>query len=217
MPSTGIILSGCGVNDGTEIHEAVITLLCLEQKKSDISFFAPDMNQSVVIDHTTGNPTTESRNIKIESARISRGKTQELSMADPEEIDALILPGGTGAVRNLSKIAENPGQAQVNENLKNLILKMHSMKKPIGAISISPIIIAAILSDFSSELTTGNDINTAQLIKSFNCIHRECNATDICFDEKNLIVTTPGYMLAKNTAQVYEGISKLVDKIFELI
>jgi enhancing lycopene biosynthesis protein 2 len=216
MKSIGIILSGCGVNDGTEIHEAVLTMLCLDRKNSDISFFAPDIIQFSVIDHTNQVTMPESRNVRIESARITRGNIKNIKDADPEKLDALILPGGAGAIKNLSKIFQNPKNPEINTDVANLVSSLHSMKKPIGAICISPLLIAGILGSFKPVLTIGNDINTAQMIENFGGIHKNCPYDSIITDEKNLLVSTPAYMLSSGPAQVYEGVFKLVDKIFEL-
>ncbi|MDY0132907.1 MAG: isoprenoid biosynthesis glyoxalase ElbB [Desulforegulaceae bacterium] len=216
MKSIGIILSGCGVNDGTEVHEAVITMLCLDQKNADISYFAPDINQANVINHSNQELMSESRNIKIESARISRGNIKDIKSADSDKLDALILPGGAGAIKNFSKIFDNPASPEINQDVSNLVKKMHSKKKPIGSICISPLLIAAILGNFNPELTIGNDINTAQMIEKFGGVHKNCSFDSIITDEKNLLVSTPAYMVSTGPAQVYQGISKLVDKIFEL-
>ena len=217
MPSIGIILSGCGVNDGTEIHEAVITMLCLDKHNAELEFFAPEGDQEDVIDHETGIKLSETRNIKTESARISRGNIKSISKANPSELDAVILPGGFGAMKNLSKLYKNPKKTSVDKDLLSLLEKMHELKKPIGAICISPVVIAAALGKFKPELTIGNDRNTANIIESFGGTNTNCKAYEICFDEKNIIVSTPAYMLAKGPWQVYEGISKLVDKILNLI
>ena len=216
MKSIGIILSGCGVNDGTEIHEAVITMLCLDRINADISYLAPDINQSSVIDHTNQLAMPESRNVKTESARISRGNIKDIKEADPDKLDALILPGGAGAIKNLSKIFENSKNPNINKDLSKLVKDMHSRNKPIGSICISPLLIAGILGDFKPVLTIGDDINTAQMIENFGGIHKKCKYDSIITDEENLLVSTPAYMVSSGPAQVYEGISKLVDKIIEL-
>jgi enhancing lycopene biosynthesis protein 2 len=216
MKSIGVILSGCGVNDGTEIHEAVITMLCLDRIKAEISYFAPDISQSSVIDHTNQVAMPESRNVRIESARISRGRITDIKDAQPEKLDAVILPGGAGAIKNLSKIFQNPKNPEINKDLSRLLTDMHSRKKPIGSICISPLLVAAVLGKFKPVLTIGNDINTAQMIENFGGIHKNCAYDSIVTDEKNLLVSTPAYMVSSGPAQVYEGISKLVDKISEL-
>ncbi|MDY0360247.1 MAG: isoprenoid biosynthesis glyoxalase ElbB [Desulforegulaceae bacterium] len=216
MKSIGIILSGCGVNDGTEIHEAIITMLCLDKINADISYFAPDTNQSIVIDHTNQKKMLESRNVKIESARITRGNIKNIKEADPQRLDALILPGGTGVIKNLSKIFENPKKPEINQNLLELISCLHSLNKPIGSICISPLLIAAILGEFQPILTIGDDINIAQMIENYGGIHKKCKYDSIITDEKNFLVSTPAYMVSTGPAQVYEGISKLVDKVIEL-
>jgi len=216
MVSVGIILSGCGVNDGTEIQEAVSAIICLDKKNADISFFAPDINQKSVIDHTKAIEMSEKRNVKTESSRISRGKIEDIKNADPEKLDALIIPGGAGAIKNWSDIFENPEKPKMNPDLENLLNKMHELKKPTGAICISPVLVTAALKEFKPEVTIGTDINTAKLVESLGGIHKKCLVNEIHFDENNLIVTTPAYMLASGPYEVYQGIEKLVDKIIEI-
>lgn len=216
MKSVGIILAGCGVNDGTEIHEAVITMLCLDRLNADISFFAPDIIQSGVVNHSNQVEMNESRNVKTESARISRGNIKDIKEAEPDKLDAVIFPGGAGVIKNFSKIFGDSNNPEVNPDISKLIFDMHSQKKPIGAICISPLLIAAVLGSFKPELTIGNDINAAKMIENFGGIHRQCNFDSIITDEKNLLVSTPAYMLGNGPGQIYLGINMLVDKIYEL-
>ncbi|MGM0417920.1 MAG: isoprenoid biosynthesis glyoxalase ElbB [Thermodesulfobacteriota bacterium] len=216
MASVGIILSGCGVNDGTEIQEAVSAMICLDKKNADISFFAPDINQKSVIDHTKASEMSEKRNVKTESARICRGNIQNIKNADPYKLDAVIIPGGAGAIKNWSDIFENPDESKVNPDLENLLNKMHELKKPTGAICISPVLVTAALKEFKPEVTIGTDINTAKLVESLGGVHKKCLVSEIHFDKKNLIVSTPAYMLASGPYEVYQGVEKLVAKIIEL-
>jgi len=212
----GLILSGCGVNDGTEIHEAIITMLCLDMQKVEIKYFAPDIKQTHVINHISGEIMPEERNIMIESARIARGSIEPLETANLEDLDAIILPGGSGAMKNLSNIFIDPKSPEIESSVKKAITFMHQTKKPIGAICISPVIVANALSSYSPDVTIGNDPNIASMIKLFGGTHINCKVNDIVVDEKNIIVSTPAYMIAKGPAEVYQGISKLVDKIIEL-
>lgn len=58
-----VILSGCGVYDGAEIHESVITLLRLSQRGAEAQCFAPNIAQHHVVNHLTGEEMPESRNV----------------------------------------------------------------------------------------------------------------------------------------------------------
>ena len=67
MPhKVGVILSGCGFKDGAEIHESVCTLLALDRIGVDVICCAPNIEQTVVINHLTGETVAEKRNVLVE-------------------------------------------------------------------------------------------------------------------------------------------------------
>lgn len=164
MKKIGVVLSGCGVFDGSEIHEAVITLLALTKQGAEVICFAPDKNQSDVINHLTGEPMAETRNVLIEAARIARGEIHPLAQADAAELDALIVPGGFGAAKNLSTFAAEGAACTVDPDLKALTLAMHAAGKPLGFICIAPAMLPNIF-DFPLRLTIGTDIDTAEVVE----------------------------------------------------
>ncbi|MEX9251569.1 isoprenoid biosynthesis glyoxalase ElbB [Pseudenterobacter timonensis] len=215
MKKVGVVLSGCGVYDGAEIHESVITLLALARQGAQAVCFAPDKNQSEVINHLTGEPVAETRNILIEAARIARGAIQPLSQAKADELDALIVPGGFGAAKNLSSFASQGSECYVDASLQALAQQMHAAGKPLGFICIAPALLPKIF-DFPLRLTIGTDIDTAEAIEEMGGEHVPCPVDDIVVDEENKVVTTPAYMLAEDIAQAATGIEKLVERVLVL-
>jgi len=216
MKKIGILLSGCGVKDGTEIHEAVLTLLFIEQKGAKAVFMAPDIEQNQVINHLTGEKTMEKRNVLVESARIARGDIQNIRDIAASDIDGLILPGGFGAVCNLSDFASRGKDMKVNPDVKQLIHKMVSLKKPVGALCIAPATLVGAIPEKSPSITIGNDITVSKTVEEMGGKHRNCAVDEIHVDEFNKLVTTPAYMIGPGIKEIAIGIEKLVDKVLSL-
>ncbi|MHA6673154.1 isoprenoid biosynthesis glyoxalase ElbB [Enterobacter mori] len=215
MKKIGVVLSGCGVYDGSEIHEAVLTLLALSRQGAEAICFAPDKSQADVINHLTGEPMAETRNVLIEAARIARGAVQPLAQADASTLDALIVPGGFGAAKNLSTFASEGAECYVDPDLKRLAQALHAAGKPLGFICIAPAMLPRIF-DFPLRLTIGTDIDTAEIVEDMGGEHVPCPVDDIVVDEDNKIVTTPAYMLAQSITEAATGIDKLVDRVLVL-
>lgn len=215
MKKVGVILSGAGVYDGSEIHEAVITLLAIARNGAQAVCFAPDKSQSDVVNHLTGETLAGSRNVLIESARIARGAIQNLAQASANDLDALIVPGGFGAAKNLSNFASQGSECVVDSALKHLVLEMHQAGKPLGFMCIAPAMLPKIF-DFPLRLTIGTDIDTAEVLEEMGAEHVPCPVDDIVVDEENKVVTTPAYMLAEDIAQAATGIEKLVARVLVL-
>src|SRR3989338_4386915 len=217
MPKIGVVLAGCGVMDGSEIHEAVLTLLALSKKGAEAVCMAPDAGQHHVINHLTNQETKEKRNVLVESARIARGKIKDIKTVKAAEIDALIFPGGFGAAKNLCTFAFDGPECSVNPEVASLAREVHQAGKPLGAICISPALMAKIFQGKSIHVTIGNDAGTAEAIQKLGNRHVDCSVREICVDEKNKIVTTPAYMLAQTIAESAEGIEKLVAEVLNLL
>ena len=215
MKKIGVVLSGCGVYDGSEIHETVLTLLALSRQGADVICFAPDKTQADVINHLNGEPMAESRNVLIEAARIVRGDIHPLAQADAAELDALIVPGGFGAAKNLSNFASQGSDCRVDSDLAALAIAMHQSGKPLGFMCIAPAMLPRIFG-FPLRLTIGTDIDTAEVLEDMGAEHVPCPVDDIVVDEDNKIVTTPAYMLAQDIAQAATGIEKLVSRVLVL-
>lgn len=215
-----VVLSGCGVFDGTEIHESVLTLLAIEEEGASWHCFAPNVEQMHVIDHSTGNVEDgETRNVFVESARISRGadKLSELAEYDPAEFDAIVFPGGFGGAKNLSDFALRGAEAEVQESVTNAVRSTHAMGKPIGFICITPASVGAlVLGGEGIELTIGNDPDTASAVVQCGAKHSDCPVDDVVVDLDNKVVTTPAYMLGPGVVDIRKGISKLVNEVLKL-
>ena len=217
MYKIGVLLSGCGVMDGSEIHEAVITLLAIDKEGMEYVCIASDKDQTQVINHLTNKPQNEKRNMLIESARIARGNVKDLKKVNPNDFDAIIMPGGFGAACNLSNFAQAGENAQVLPEVESFLKEVHKLKKPIGGICIAPNIIAKVFGSEKPQLTIGTDESTVQKLEQMGAKHISKKADEIVIDEKNLFVTTPAYMLAKGPKEVESGIMKLVKAVAELI
>ncbi|QXH46550.1 isoprenoid biosynthesis glyoxalase ElbB [Pseudomonas xanthosomatis] len=210
-----VILSGCGVYDGAEIHESVITLLRLDQRGAQVQCFAPNIAQLHVIDHLTGKEMPESRNVLVESARIARGEVKDIREAKAEDFDALIVPGGFGAAKNLSNFAVEGAECSVNPDLLALAEAFAEACKPVGLICISPALAAKIYGP-GVVCTIGKDADTAAAVVKMGGTHEECDVKDIVEDAQRKLVTTPAYMEAKSISEAAGGIYKLVDRVLEL-
>ena len=216
MPKVGLVLSGCGVNDGSEIHEAVITMLELDKAGAEMVLMAPNIDQLHVINHATGEEMDDSRNVLIESARISRGNIEDIAGVTSDNLDALIFPGGFGVSKNLSDYAMSGMECSVNPDVLRLSREVHNDQKPIGVICIAPAIMAKILAG-DTELTIGFDEQTAADIDAMGAKHVLCPVDEIVIEKEKKLVSTPAYMEAKSIKEAASGIEKLVAEILSMI
>jgi enhancing lycopene biosynthesis protein 2 len=215
MQKFAVVLSGNGVFDGSEIHEATLTLYAISRKGASYEIFAPDIPQHHVINHLTGKEMNETRNVLVESARIARGKIKPLSKFSGRDFDALIFPGGFGAAKNLSSFAFDGADCKVNPDVEKAIREMVSLGKPIGALCIAPVILARVLGDV--ELTIGQDAGTADAILKMGATHKKTSHGEVVVDRKYKVVTTPCYMLDATIAQIGDGARNVVDAMLKLI
>ena len=216
MSKIGVVLSGCGVNDGSEIHEAVITMLELDRAGAEMVLMAPNIDQLHVINHATGEEMEDSRNVLIESARISRGNIEDIAGVTSDNLDALIFPGGFGVAKNLSDYAMAGMECSINPDVLRLSREVHNDGKPIGVICIAPAIMAKILAG-ETELTIGFDEQTASDIDAMGAKHVLCPVDEIVVDKEKKVVSTPAYMEAQSIKQAASGIEKLVVEILNMI
>ncbi|MBZ0136400.1 MAG: isoprenoid biosynthesis glyoxalase ElbB [Planctomycetes bacterium] len=213
----GVMLSGCGFQDGAEIHEAVCTLLALDRVGAKTICMAPDIEQRKVTNHLTGEDADEKRNVLVESARICRGEIKDIAQVKADDLDALILPGGFGAALNLSDFALKGPDAQVNADVARLVRDVHTAGKPICAICIAPAILAKVLGGEHPLLTIGNDEGTAGALEKCGAKHESCGTRDFVVDKERKIVTTPAWMLGPSIAHVAEGVEKAVRETVAMI
>jgi len=217
MKKVGVLLSGCGVFDGAEIQETVLTLLALERGGVEAVCMAPNKDQYHVINHLTGATVDERRNVLVESARICRGEIEDLSGMGAKDMDALIVPGGFGAAKNLSTFAVDGAKAEIDPEVKRLIREVYEAKKPIGLVCIAPAVGAQALGDVGVEVTIGNDADAAEGIETFGARHVVCGVGDIHIDQERKVISTPGYMLGQRIGEVATGIDRLVKTLIEWI
>lgn len=213
----GVLLSGCGFLDGSEIHESVLTLLSLGELGAEAICLAPRVALQVV-DHERHEPAVgETRDALREAARIARGRIRDVADVRVQDLDALVLPGGYGAAKNLSDFASKGAQATVHPQVERLLREMHAAKKPIGAICIAPAVVARVLGRSAQPLLTiGNDAGTASALVAMGARHRDCAVDDCVIDADQRIVSTPAYMFDAAVADVARGIRKLCAAVLDL-
>lgn len=211
----GVVLSGCGNQDGAEIHESVLTLWAIHKQGADYQCFAPNIPQHHVLNFITGEQLPEQRNVLVESARIARGDIKDLKDFDPEDFDAVIFPGGLGAAKNLSTFAFDGPHCVVNEDVERVVREMAAERKPIGALCIAPAVIAKILGDV--KVTVGQDRSAADALKQMGATIQETTHGEIVVDTGKKIVTTPCYMLDARVDQIAEGAENLVKAVIGLV
>lgn len=216
-PRFAIVLSGCGVYDGAEIHEAVLTLLAVDRHGGTYQCFAPDRPQMHVVNHLTGQEATgESRNVLVEAARIARGAIKPLSAFDPAEFDALVFPGGFGAAKNLCTFAVQGPDCTVDPESEAAIKAMAKAGKPIGALCIAPALMARVLGD-GVQVTIGSDPGTAEAIEKMGAKHTNAGHGGVVVDKARRLVTSPCYMLDSTISQIADGADNTVKALLDLM
>ncbi|MDO6506076.1 isoprenoid biosynthesis glyoxalase ElbB [Colwellia sp. 4_MG-2023] len=217
MKKVAVILSGCGVYDGSEINETVLTLLAIEQNNASYCCFAPNIEQHHVINHLTGEVSeNESRNVLVESARMVRGNVDDLCELRVQDFDAIIVPGGFGVAKNLSNFALDGDNYQVNDQVLSACQAFAKAEKPAGYMCIAPAMLPLIYPK-GVQGTIGTDRDTASLITAKGLIHKNCGVDDIVIDETHKLVTTPAYMLATSISEAASGINRLVHNVLALV
>jgi enhancing lycopene biosynthesis protein 2 len=212
-------LSGCGVYDGSEIYETVITLLAIDRAGAEAICMAPNIEQMHVINHLAGEPAEgETRNVLVESARIARGNIRDIAEVAVADFDALILPGGFGAAKNLCNFAVKGPDCDVNSEVARLVKETVAAGKPLAAVCIAPALLAKVLGPINSPtLTIGTDEGTAAALTAMGARHVDCPVKETIVDKENKIVSSPAYMLAGSISEAADGIEKTVKEIIAMI
>ncbi|MBE1237420.1 isoprenoid biosynthesis glyoxalase ElbB [Phaeovibrio sulfidiphilus] len=211
-----VVLSGCGVFDGAEIQESVLTLLAISRRGGDVQCFAPDIPQHHVIDHYRNQPSPgETRNVLTESARIARGKIRPLSEYSTDESDILIIPGGFGAAKNLCSFAFDGASCSVNRDVEKALRAAHAARHPIGVWCIAPVVVARVLGNVT--VTVGADATVEEALEAMGAGHRPASARDAILDRENRIVSTPCYMAPAPLSDIADGIQKAVDELAAMV
>lgn len=218
MKKVAVILSGCGVFDGTEIQEACAALLALHRLDAEAVVCAPTGPQMHTFNHLAGEPDSgAARDILEESARISRGDIRPLDELDPLNIDAVLLVGGFGAAKNLCNFATEGANCTVHPQVETFLKEAHTLGKPLGAMCIAPVILARIFGrDLGPKLTIGNDPTTAAAMGDMGAVHVECLAAETVVDQDNKMVSTPAYMVAGDIGEVFDGALGFTEKLLAL-
>ncbi len=215
-PRFAVVLSGCGVFDGAEIHESVLSMLAIDRHGGTYDIFAPDVPQMHVINHLTGQVAeSETRNVRVEAARIARGDVKELGTYRAADYDALLFPGGFGAAKNLATFAVDGPECSVNPDVSAAITGTHEAGKPIGALCISPAIMARVLG--KGQMTIGSDADTANAINQLGAEHVEKGRGEVVVDKGLKLVTSPCYMLESRITQIEQGADGVVSEMMKML
>ncbi len=213
----GIVLAGCGVYDGSEIHETVITMLALDRAGAEIICMAPDMEQMHVVNHLSGEPAEgEKRNVLVEAARIARGNIRNIAEIKADQLDGLIMPGGFGVAKNLCDFAVKGPDCTVHPEVTRLVKEVVAAKKPLAAVCIAPALVSKVLGEQKPKLTIGNDADVAGGMEKMGAQHVQCPVSEFVVDEENRIISTPAYMLAGRISEAAEGIEKTVQTLLKM-
>lgn len=216
MPRVGVILSGCGVFDGSEIHEAVAVLHALDRHGAEAVCLAPEMELDE-INHLTQQPTGKKRSVLMESARIARGDVTPLAKVKGGDFDAIVLPGGFGAAKNLCDFASKGADCTANEQVARVLKEAQAAGKPLGFACISPAVAARVFGkELGPNLTIGSDKGTADGLEAMGATHQNCEGHGIVFDARHRVVSTPAYMCDQPIGAVFTGIAAMVDKVMEM-
>ncbi len=215
MKKVAVIFSGSGVYDGTELNEAVLALYAIEKAGATWHCFAPNIDQLHVINHLTGEEMDETRNVLVESARIARGNIEDVAKLNVDDFDALLLPGGFGAAKNLTDFAVSGAECSINTHVAQACREFAHANKPAGYLCIAPVIIPMIYEQ-GVQGTIGNDEATSAAFNQMGGQHIECTVDEYVFDEKHNVLSTPAYMLAENISQAASGIEKLIHKLIQI-
>ncbi|XP_061691146.1 glutamine amidotransferase-like class 1 domain-containing protein 3, mitochondrial [Syngnathoides biaculeatus] len=217
-----VILSGCGIYDGTEIHEASAVLVHLSRAGAQVQMFAPNQDQMHVINHCDGKPLDGKRNVLQESARIARGDITDLAKLDVLEFHAVIIPGGFGVAKNLSDWGTKNKEFTIKPEVEKTLKDFHKAGKPMAMCCISPVLAAKILP--GCELTVGQDkesdawpyARTAGALREMGCKHVNKEAEQAHVDVKHKLVTSPAFMSNAPIHKIFDGIGVLVKETLKL-
>jgi enhancing lycopene biosynthesis protein 2 len=210
-----VVLAGCGVYDGAEIHEATLTLLAISRHGAEYQCFAPDIPQAHVVNHLTGQVMDESRNVLVESARIARGNIKPLADFDAGRFDAIVFPGGFGVAKNLCSFAFDGVNCALNDDVGQAVMSMKNAGKPIGALCISPVLLVKIIGD--AVVTIGYDQGTAEAVEDMGGTHVVASHGETVVDRKNKLVTSPCYMLDATIVQIADGADNVIRELLSLM
>lgn len=211
-----VILSGCGFEDGSEVQEAILTLLGLDQRDIGYRCFAPDIDQPRVIDHRSGDAYDETRNVLREAARLGGRETSSLDALDPDDFDGVVIPGGLGVIHTLSDFATAGTEMSVLPQLRDALVPFRERGKPFGMMCYAPVLVPRLLGE-GIAVTVGQNAELAGAISSMGGLHKSCAVNEVAIDREHKVVSTPAFMLARGPAEASTGIFKLIDRLGEML
>lgn len=221
----GILLSGSGVYDGSEIQETIFSLLAIAENGGTPLFMAPNVDQMHVVNHLSGEEMPESRNVLVESARIARGDIEDTVNISADDIDALVIPGGFGTAKNHTTWAVKGPESEINQDVKRIINEMVSAGKPIAALCMGPTTVAKALEGTKTSpiLTVGStkaespyDIEAiSNGMEAVGAKTEMKTVSELSIDSNLKIVSSPCYMMDASVLEVREGIQKAIGMLFE--
>jgi len=220
-----VVLSGCGVYDGTEVHEAAAALAALSRAGAEVEMFAPEVDQAHVVDHSKGAEMDQTRSVMLESARIARTAVKPLTQLTVDGADAVVIPGGFGAAKNLSDFGFKGADMTVHGEMERVIKDFHGAGKPLALCCISPIIAAKVLGDKNPKLTLGSTGEEAdwpyqgsiEVARGFGGNMEEMSVGEVCVDSDNKIVTTPAFMFNGKFHEIQDGVSQMISELMKLL
>jgi enhancing lycopene biosynthesis protein 2 len=223
----GVLLSGNGVYDGSEIHESVFTLLAIDENKGEAVCMAPNVEQHHVVNHITGDEMDEKRNVLVEAARIARGAISDLAEVKASDLDALVIPGGFGAAKNLTKWAFSGPDGDIDPEVERIINEFVTAQKPIVGLCMGPTVIAKALegANLNERLTVGTTSEASPYeiaaisagMEKTGAVAEMKSIREISVDAKNRIITAPCYMMEASITDVRTNIKQAIDKLFDLL
>jgi enhancing lycopene biosynthesis protein 2 len=223
----GVLLSGCGVYDGAEIQESVLTLLAIEEIGAKALCISVDAPQHHVVNHLTGEEMAESRNMMVEAARIARGTVKNINDVDPIDIDGLVIPGGFGSAKNFTKWAFDGPDGAILPQVKLLLVNLVNVGKPIAPLCVSPVVLAKALegSNYSPSMTIGTDFEPTPYdidgfisgLEKVGTSAEKKTIREIQIDRKNNIITAPCYMQEASILDVRKNIRSAVEALRDLV
>ena len=214
VKKAAVLLSGCGNMDGSEIHESVAAIIALDRAGWELIYTAPDITQGKTVDYTTGRPVN-ARNVLQEAGRIARGKIVPLKPELADAVDAVVIPGGLGAVTTLCDFAEKGSNCTALPVVLEFLQRANRNGKCIAAMCIAPVLVARCIPGVS--VTVGTDKKTADMLREMGCSHVECSASEAHADKGMKVVSTPAYMTAKGPEEVFRGAVEMVKKLDSLV
>lgn len=197
----GLLLSGCGSLDGSDPFEVVSCTIHLTEEGFRVIPLVLGDPQFHVVDHSSGREIEgESRNQLPEAARLCRDKLYKLDELSPRVLDALIIPGGQGSVKNLL----TGFGADRNPSLHPLVEAFLS-----EALDEGVVIGVLSLGEFVVDRALGSSEQESDLLS--------LEPGKLLVDEERRIIRSAGSLTATSTAELHASIGQFVKAIAKML